>query len=134
MNKICTHEINYRWKILIIYLVFLVILTKNWHWHSHPSHFPEAFPWAWQWVLQVDSEAHKANSVGLIFSSEHWQSWAPPALSTLTQIPVFLPIEWQVPAQKLSPKSHRLGKRDSSKLKSCSEHLKKNYDEFLFYM
>ena len=117
-------------RILFLLVQFDQFWPIDWHWQSHPSHFPEDFPLAWQWVLQVDSIAHKPNSVGLIFSSEHWQSCASPAFSTLTQIPVFLPIEWHVPAQKLSPKSHRLGKRASSKLKSCSEHLKWNCYKF----
>ena len=117
-------------RILFLLVQFDQFWPIDWHWQSHPSHFPEDFPCAWQWILQVDSIAHKPNSVGLIFSSEHWQSCASPAFSTLTQIPVFLPIEWQVPAQKLSPKSHRLGKRASSKLKSCSEHLKWNCYKF----
>jgi len=77
------------------------------HLQFQPSHFPVAFPLAWQSSLQVDSAAHRANSVGLRKAVSHSQSNKP---SFFVQIPVFLPIELQVPSQNESPRLHLEGR------------------------
>jgi len=69
-----------------------------------PRHTPVALPFTWQWVLQVDSEAHRRNSDGDRYSSEQWHPY-------WSQTPDFLPTAWQVPLHTLSPRLHLLGRR-----------------------
>ena len=65
------------------FLVTLYLINNKWfsysicdrHSHCHPLHLPEPEPCPWQWVRQVDSTAHKANSVGVNLSSEHSHPW-----------------------------------------------------------
>jgi hypothetical protein len=80
---------NEKWHQIIKYLhIILISLFSKLTYASHT--FPVAFPLAWQSSLQVDSAAHRANSVGLRKAVSHSQSNKPSLLITFFMIIIIL--------------------------------------------